>query len=169
MEINEYRKDYLENVKMLAAAESEGTVSTFVNTVLDDLQDLNVISDFELCYAFGRYGRRNYRVDAYSFDDYDYSMSIFIADFDGEDNSRTLTKTEANVLFERIYTFLDGCLFGNFRYEIEISTPAYDLVERILQLRSTIRKYKFFIITDKTMSEKISSFTQGDLDGVPSE
>lgn len=169
MEINDYRKDYLENVKMLAAAESEGTVSTFVNTVLDDLQDLNVISDFELCYAFGRYGRRNYRVDAYSFDDYDYSMSIFIADFDGEDNSRTLTKTEANVLFERIYTFLDGCLFGNFRYEIEISTPAYDLVERILQLRSTIRKYKFFIITDKIMSEKISSFTQGDIDGVPIE
>ena len=169
MEINDYRKDYLENVKMLAAAESEGTVSTFVNTVLDDLQDLNVISDFELCYAFGRYGRRNYRVDAYSFDDYDYSMSIFIADFDGEDNSRTLTKTEANVLFERIYTFLDGCLFGNFRYEIEISTPAYDLVERILQLRSTIRKYTFFIITDKIMSEKISSFTQGDIDGVPIE
>ena len=46
MELIDYRKDYLENVKMLAAAEAEGTVSTFANTVLTDLQDLNVITDF---------------------------------------------------------------------------------------------------------------------------
>ena len=33
MELGDYRKDYLETVKMLAAAESEGTVSTFLPTV----------------------------------------------------------------------------------------------------------------------------------------
>ena len=73
MELREYRKDYLENVKMLAAAENEGTVAMFVNTVLADLQELNVITDFESCYSVGKYGRKSYRVDAYSFDDYDYS------------------------------------------------------------------------------------------------
>lgn len=60
MELNDYRKDYLENVKMIAAAESEGTVATFVNNVLADLQDLNVITDFELCYSTGRYGRKSF-------------------------------------------------------------------------------------------------------------
>ena len=160
MELVDYRKDYLENVKMLAAADMSGTAATFVKCILENLQDLNVISDFEECFDIGKFGRKNYRVDAYSFDDYDCSMSIFIADFEGEDIISTLTLTEAKALFEKINTFLDGSLNGNFRHEMEISTPVYDFVERIVNLENTIRKFRFFIVTDKIMSEKISSFEQ---------
>lgn len=169
MELKEYRKDYIENIKMLAAADSAGTSATFVKTVLEDLQDLNVISDFEECFDTGKYGRKTYRVDAYSFDDYDCSMSIFIADFDGEEEVPTLTMTDAKTLFEKLNTFLDGSLNGNFRHEMEMSTPAYDLVERIVHLENTIRKYRFFVVTDKTMSEKISSLEQGSINGIPIE
>ncbi len=166
MELNQYRKDYLENVKMLAAAENEGTVAMFVNTVLEDLQELNVITDFESCYSIGKYGRKSYRVDAYSFDDYDYSMSVFIADYSGANEEETLTRTDAMTLFEKVYTFLDGCINGNFRNEIEISTPVYDLVERIVHLEKSVRKYRFFIVTDKVMSGKIASFDLGKMGDV---
>lgn len=166
MELSEYRKDYLENVKMLAAAENEGTVAMFVNTVLADLQELNVITDFESCYSVGKYGRKGYRVDAYSFDDYDYSMSVFIADYSGANEEETLTRTDAMTLFEKVYTFLDGCINGNFRNEIEISTPVYDLVERIVHLEKSVRKYRFFIVTDKVMSGKIASFDFGKIGDV---
>lgn len=169
MELVDYRKDYLENVKMLAAADMSGTAATFVKCILENLQDLNVISDFEECFDIGKFGRKNYRVDAYSFDDYDCSMSIFIADFEGEDIISTLTLTEAKALFEKINTFLDGSLNGNFRHEMEISTPVYDFVERIVNLENTIRKFRFFIVTDKIMSEKISSFEQGEINGIPIE
>lgn len=169
MELDLYRKEYLENVKAIAAAENEGTVVTFVNTVLEDLQSLNIIPDYEPCFAMGKNGRRNYRVDAYSFDDYDYSMSLFIADYSGESITSTITKTEATVLFDKIYAFLDGCLNGNFRNEIEISTPVYDMVEQLVHLKNTTRKYRFFIITDKVMSEKISSFTFSSINDIPIE
>ena len=169
MELIDYRKDYLENVKMQAAAESEGTVSTYVGCVLADLQELNVISDYELCYSTGKYGRRSYRVDGYSFDDYDYTMSVFIADYNGDEEISTITKTDAVELFKRLETFLDGSLNGNLRYELEISTPVYDLVERIVNLENVIRKYRFFIITDKEMSEKISTFDTSEINGVPIE
>lgn len=169
MELTEYRKDLLETVKMQAAAESEGTVSMFSKIFLNDLQDLNVISDYETCYSVGKNGRKNYRIDGYSFDDYDCSMSLFITDYDGEETASTLTKTDAKALFDKIMAFLDGCINGNFRYEIEISTPVYDLVEQILQLRTTIRKYRFFIITDKVMSTQIAAFDQGSIDKKPIE
>lgn len=169
MELTEYRKDLLETVKMQAAAESEGTVSMFSKIFLNDLQDLNVISDYETCYSVGKNGRKNYRIDGYSFDDYDCSMSLFITDYDGEETASTLTKTDAKALFDKIMAFLDGCINGNFRYEIEISTPVYDLVEQILQLRTTIRKYRFFIITDKVMSTQIAAFDQGSIDKRPIE
>lgn len=169
MELTDFRKDYLENVKMFAAADDAGTPATFVKTILEDLQGINIITDFEECFAVGKYGRKNYRVDAYSFDEYDYSMSVFIADYEGEDEVGTLTMTDAKALFEKLNTFLDGCLNGNFRNELEISTPAYDLVDRIINLESTIRKYRFFILTDKTMSGKISALDRGEINGISIE
>lgn len=169
MELEAYRKDYLENAKTIAAADNDGTVETFVKVVLDDLQSLNVIPDYEPCFALGKYGRRSYRVDAYSFDDYDYSMSLFIADYSGDPELSTITRTDASVLFDRINAFLDGCLNGNLRNEIEISTPTYDMVEQIVRLKSTTRKYRFFILTDKIMSEKISSFSFSSINDIPIE
>lgn len=169
MEINEYRKDYLETVKMISAADGVGTVAVFTKSVLNDLQELNVITDWEECFSVGKYGRKNYRIDGYAFDDYDNSMALFVTEFDGDENSNTLTKTEAITLFERLYNFLDGSLHGNLRYEIEISTPVYDLIDRIVTFEKTIRKYRFFIITDREMSGKISSFENGEIDGVKIE
>lgn len=169
MKLEDYRKDFLENVKMLAAAESEGTVTMFTNCFLESLQELNIIPDFETCFAIGKYGKKSYRVDGYAFDDYDYSMSIFVTDYSGEEDASTLTKTEANTLFERINTFLDGSLNGNLRNTLEISTPSYDLVDKLVVLKSAIRKYRFFIITDKTMSSKISQFEHGSIDKKPIE
>lgn len=169
MEISTYRKDYLENIKMLAAAENEGTTSTFVDVVLDDLQGANVIPDYELCYAVGKNGRKNYRVDGYAFDDYDCSMSLFIAEYDGEEVISTITKTDSLSLFEKLYSFVDGSLNGNFRNTIEISTPVYDLVERLVNLERTIRKFRFFVLTDKEMSGKISSFDSSEINGIPIE
>ena len=169
MELGDYRKDFLENVKMLAAAESEGTVTMFTSRFLESLQELNIIPDYETCFSTGKYGKKTYRVDGYAFDDYDYSMSIFITDYSGDEDAPTLTKTEANTLFERMYTFLDGAINGNFRSTMEISTPSYDLVEKLIGLKAAIRKYRFFIITDKTMSSKISQFEQGSIDRKPIE
>lgn len=169
MELESYRKDYLENVKTIAAAESDGTVSVFVDTVLQDLQSLNVISDYEVCFSVGKNGRRSYRIDAYSFDDYDCSMSLFIADYSGESILETITKTDATTLFERVTSFLDGCLNGSLRNDIEISTPAYDMVEQIVRLEASTRKYRLFVLTDKIMSDKISSFKSSIINDVPIE
>lgn len=169
MEIEEFRKNLIEDVKTSAAAEGEGTVSTFVNECLDQLQGINVVQDYEVCFGSGKNGRRNYRVDAGSFDDFDCSMSLFIADFSGEDDIPTLTRTEANSLFDKLIAFLDGSINRNLREEIEISTPLYDLVEDLNRLKTTIRKYKLFIITDKQMSAQIKTFEEGDFNGVPVE
>lgn len=170
MELSEYRKDYLESVKIDAAANEEGTVSSFMKISCDFLVDIEIIPDYELCFYKGTKKRgKRYRVDGYAFDDYDCSMSLFIADFSGEQTPPRLTKSESNQLFEKLYTFLDESINGRLKTEIEISTPAYDLVERLNFLMSTIRKFKLFIITDKEMSETINNFPFGAFNDVPTE
>ena len=169
MELSEFRKNLIEDIKTNAAAEGEGTVLMFVRGFLENLQDINIIQDFELCYYSGKIGRKNCRVDAYSFDDFDYSMSLFIADYDGLAEIQTLTKTDATSLFERLGTFVDGSINRDLEDRIEISTPVYDLVENLVTLRSKVRKYRFFIITDKQMSTQITTFDENKINGVPVE
>jgi hypothetical protein len=169
MDLADYRKDYLEYVKSSAAADTDGTVATFVKISLENLMDAEIITDYEVCYSTGKHGRKSYRVDAYSFDDYDCSMSLFIADYLGENELDRLTKTDANVLFEKLHTFLNGSINGKLKNEIEISTPAYDLIELLNHLLGTIRKFKFFILTDKELSENISTFPLREIDNIPSE
>lgn len=169
MELVNFKKDYLENVNLLAAAEMIGTSSAFVRCFLDDLQSINVITDFEECFDKGQYSKKNYRVDAYSFDDFDFSMSLFIADYSGDDENKLIPTKDIRKLFDNLYVFLDGCLNGNFRNKMEISTPIYDLVDRIVNLKNKIRKFRLFIITDRTMNENISSFSAGNINNIPIE
>lgn len=169
MTIEEYRKNYLEDVKTLAASESEFTVTAFVKHTLENLEDFNIVSDFELAYEEERYGNKMYRVDAFAFDEYDMTMSIFIANYSGESEIETLTRTEATALFNRIMVFCDGVLNGKLLYQMEISTPLYDFAERLKSLQSTIRRYRFFILTDKQMSGKITQLQGTTFNNIPVE
>ncbi|MDF2857537.1 MAG: hypothetical protein K0Q87_3388 [Neobacillus sp.] len=169
MDLHEFRKDYLENVKAVAAAENEGTSASFVRVVCDNLVSGELFDDYELCYYVGISSRKKYRVDAYSYDDYDKSMTIIIADFTGEDDMSRLTQTDANTLLGRLRVLAEESINGKLRSEIEMSTPTFDLVDKLHSLQDKIRKLKFYIITDKEMSEKIGSFKENTVYDIPCE
>ncbi|MEG2013056.1 MAG: AIPR family protein [Anaerovoracaceae bacterium] len=169
MELHEFRKDYLENVKAIAAADNEGTSASFVRAVCDTLVGGEIFDDYELCYYTGTASRKKYRVDAYSYDDYDKSMTMIIADYMGDDDALRLTLTDAKSLFGRLRVFAEESMVGKLKNEVEISTPTYDLVDKLSSLKSEIRKLKFYIITDKEMSEKISSFEETMVCDIPCE
>ena len=169
MDLHEFRKNYLENVKAVAAAENEGTSASFVRVVCDDLVNGELFDDYEICYYTGAVGRKKYRVDAYSYDDYDKSMTIIIAEFSRVEEISRITQTESNILFGRIRVFIEESISGRLRKEIEISTPTFDLVDKLYSLGKEIRKLKMYIITDKEMSEKISSFEENTICDIPCE
>lgn len=169
MELHEFRKDYLENIKAVAAAENEGTSASFVRVTCDDLVVGELFDDYELCYYTGTSSRRKYRVDSYSYDDYDKSMTMIIADYSGSEEPPRITLTEANTLFGRLKVFAEESIKGKLRDDIEISTPAYDLMDKLCSLKNEIRKLKFYIITDKEMSEKIGTFDENKVGKTPCE
>ena len=86
MDLAEFRKDYLENIKAVAAAENKGTTEAFVQVTCDYLVNGELFDDYEISYYTGIAKRRKYRVDAYSYDDYDKSMVLIIADYNGNSN-----------------------------------------------------------------------------------
>lgn len=169
MDYLDFRKDYLENVKAVAAAENLGTQESFVTVSCDHLVGGEIFDDFNLSYSSGKTGRHQFKVDAYTYDEYDNSVSLIIADFNGGDDITTLTQTDAETLFNRVRVVVKESISGKLRNIVEISTPAYDLVDIIYAKRNELRKIKFFIITDKEMSKRIGSFDQEEIGNIPCE
>ncbi len=107
MDAQEFRKDFMENIKAEAAATGEGSCASFVNSFAEYLQEAEVLMDFTASFyqGTGKYNKK-YRVDGYAFDEFDKTMSLVIADFNAADEERVLTRTQAAQIQERLSYFM---------------------------------------------------------------
>lgn len=170
MDLMEYRKEFLESVKATAANEEDGTVASFVKETADSLVDAGVIPDYEPCF-YTAIGKRNkkLRIDGYAFDDFDLTVSLLIAQFNGLNECETITLTEAKQCFDRLMFFLEESLHGNLINEVEISTPTYDLIDMLRRNSERTRMYRFILLTDNVASERIGNLPFGNISGVQIE
>lgn len=168
--LKEYRQDLLQFVKATAESENEGTVASFVKVCAETLLESEAIPDYEFCFYSGT-GRRNkaLRIDAYAFDDFDGTMYLLVANYSGEKTTKTLIKTEALQVFERARAFADDALNSRLIENVEMSTPAYDLIAMLRENIDRVRKFKILLITDMVMSERISELDTSKLNEIPVE
>jgi hypothetical protein len=170
MDAQEFRKDFLEDVKADAAATGEGSCASFVTAFARYLQDAEYLLDFTASYFEGT-GKRNrkLRVDGYAYDEFDKTMSLIVADYDGSETERVLAKTQAKQLQDRLLYFVDDAQNTPLHREVEMSRPCSDLVDLLREKRAEIRKYQLLIFTTASISATITKLESDDIDGVPSE
>ena len=169
MDSSEFKKDFLESIKTAAAVTGEGSCAAFVDNMSQYLIDSEVLSDFNLSFYTGKAGRSKYRVDGYVYDEFDNTMNLAIADFDGNDLERRLTNSVAMHDFGQLLIFLKTALKTNLYQEIEMSTPCADLVDFLRLNSKNIRKYRFFIFTDADLSSSVKTVDIEDYEGIPVE
>ena len=170
MDAQEFRKDFLEGVKAEAAATGEGSCASFVDSMARNLVEAEVLPDFTPSFFTSTTStRKRYRVDGYVFDDFDFTMNLVIADYDGTDDERVFGKVAAKDNLQRLGVFVDQALNTRLYKEIEISTPCADLVDLLRENKDRIRKYRFFVFTDADVSESLRTLDAMDIGGVPVE
>lgn len=170
MDVHDFHKDFLEEVKATAATEGEGSSAAFINTAASYLINSEVLSDFTPAFFLGTgKNNRRIRVDGYVLDEFDLTMNLVIADYSGDETRDVITKTAASTLFDRLSYFLEEALGPRLYKEIEPSTPAADLIEQIRLNKDRIRKYRFLLLTDGFMSNRISEIDARSIDGIPIE
>lgn len=169
MDAQEFRKDFIENVRVTAAASGEGSCAAFVEEMARYLTEAEVLPDFWPSYYTNfTPSRKKYRVDGYALDEFDLTMNLIIADYqDGEE--RSMGRTVANTCAQRLALFVEEALNGKLYQEIEMSIPCADLVDVLRSQRERIRKYRFLIFTDADMSTTIKSLDVLSVCGVPAE
>lgn len=169
MESVEFKKDFLEDIKSAAAVTGEGSCAAFVDNIAQYLVDAEVLSDFSPSFYKGKNKHSNYRVDGYVYDEFDSTMNLIIADYDGTSLDRKLTSAAAKHEFDQLALFVKTALTTDLYREIEMSTPCADLVDLLRHNEKQIRKYRFLIFTDADMSSAIKTVDIEDYDGIPVE
>jgi len=170
MDAQEFRKDFLEDIKADALATGEGSCASFVTAFARYLQEAEYLLDFTSSYFEGA-GKQNrkLRVDGYAYDEFDKTMSLIIADYDVSDDNRILAKMQAGQLQNRLIYFIDNALNTQLHRNVEMSRPCSDLVDLLREKRKEIRKYQLLIFTTANISATIKILESDNIDGVPSE
>ena len=170
MDVHDFHKDFLEEIKSTAATEGEGSNAAFVSVASSYLVNAEVLTDFTPAFYVGTgKNNRKIRVDGYVLDDFDLTFNLVIADYTGDENRDTITKTAATTLFERLNYFLEEANGDQLYKNMEPSTPASDLVETLRLNKDRIRKYRLILLTDGFMSNRISEIESKEYNSVPVE
>lgn len=168
MELVDFRKELLEEVRALASSDNDSKANTFVRVLCDYLINLDVIVDYELCFikTEGK-SRRILKMDAYSYDSLDKSLTLITSIYNDDDISVTLIRGEAKKNFDRIEYLLEEIIDGRLYDKFDISSAQYDFINEVSSLLKQIQRIRLIIITDSIMSDKIGVFETKTLRDIP--
>lgn len=162
MNLEEYRKNLLEELKVSASEDMTNVDIAFTESVVNTLIDAEELDDFTYGYfnGVGIRGRRM-TMDGFYYDEYDKSMIILYSDFSNEDITTTLINTDIEKAYSSMRNLIEACEAG-FILEngFEESTAGYELATLIKLKQEEIIKYRFYIITDKVLSKRVKNLKQ---------
>lgn len=170
MELQDFRKDFLETARALAASEGDFEEASFVAEAARRLIEAEELADFEPCHFEGTGNRqRRLRVDGYSFDDVDGSVTLVIASYEGGEEVTTLTQTEATRYFGMLRAFVEDAVSGRLDQVLEESSPGYGLASDLYRRRESITRFRAFLLSDAALSVRVKDWPEGTIAGQPVE
>ena len=170
MDVNEFRSELLEEIHLNASMNGTSPREEFLALYTSTLIDAEEFEDFEQL-AFEGVGTRGRRIqiDGYCYDELDNCLEIVICPFTDSIDAETLTVTEANTFFRRAQAFVEESLSGFLLDNGEESSPGYGLAADIKQRFSGVSRYRFYIVTDMVMSNRIKEIPEAAIGDIPVE
>jgi hypothetical protein len=153
----EFRADLLAAVASRAEVRACGSREAFVLEMLDRLSESGEAPDAELCNEAltGQRGRK-LDIDAWTIDDADSSLHLFIAIWDSRrEYPPSITLTDAREQgFNRVLGVFEQSRTGWLPDNIEESRPLWALARRI-QLAPLPSALRVHVLTDRPISERL--------------
>lgn len=169
--LDEFRELYLDEIKNDSRVEGMTPDEFFFTSMLDRLQVMGEITDpqqITTCVDKLCRNGRKMSIDAYSFDESDKSVVLYINDYIDSLDDAGITKTDIIALCNKMLYFLeevyDNELSKYFDASNEILQIGRDIEKRLkrdyvdLQNDISIDRIKLFVITNKKLSERVKSF-----------
>ena len=154
--LNEFRNDVLHEVHVNASMNGTSPREEFLILYADALTEAEEFEDFEqLSYeGVGTKGKR-IAIDGYFYDELENCLSIITCPFVDSLDIRSLTITEAETHFKRACAFIEEARSGFIQRYAEESYTGYGRAIDVQLRYKNVSKYKFYLITDMVMSNRI--------------
>ncbi len=169
MDLEDFRSDWIEDLRVAAEANQSDPHSEFALDAVDRLSEAEEVEDVELGYFEG-IGRKNTRmmIDGYAFDVVDKSCVLLLSDFSNSDQIVTLTLTDIDRLYNNMRYLVESALDGYIvENKFEESSPGYTFATEAKRLfdNGEISKFRFYILTDKKLSERVKNIKKDPING----
>lgn len=170
MELEEFRRDFLNEAMAWAASDLNFRHSSFVDVAVHHLEEAGEVADFETCYYRGvGTRRRTLAVDGYAFDEADASLRVFVAEPSFSEEAPTLTQTEARTMFGKARAFLEDALDGRIQTNVDPSAPAFGMATEVIQRMPELSRVRIYLLTDGILSSRAGDWPEAEIAGVPVE
>lgn len=164
MDYQEYKKEFLTELRNESAISGSDTGDEFVAHTLDILSEFDEIEDPVRIGMGDKKGRggRLMRVDGYDFDETDSSLILLISDFQDSYSPENLNLSRVDELYWRLYYFLDEACNGSLDDYFDDSDDILK-IGRLIRKRinastddeDRILKIRFFILTNKELGTNL--------------
>lgn len=169
MDVHEYSQDLYRQIAFDALHNSTDNQAQFTEWALEKLEGYGELLDpypFECVMTIGR---KKVAFDAYAFDEADSSIVLLISEFNNSTEKVNLTQTRIDELYDYMKRFVEGAYSNEIRNYCDDSDPVIDIAKDFRhkigknKYETEILKFKFYIVTNCELSQKIKSFKKEDL------
>ncbi len=166
IDIAEYHEELFQEIHSRADAEGRFAEDAFFDVLSESLTDAGEIETADRVHYVSP---RGIRVDGYGGDpvNSDAVLSLIITDFNQSLDVETLTATNLNATFKRLFNFLDRSLDEAYRNSLEESAPVFGLADLIASRWSSISRVRLFLVTNRVLSSRVDGREGGELRGIP--
>jgi hypothetical protein len=168
MDIEQYRKDFIEQTRVDAQSLGVTPDEQFTQDVVDKLESMGELVDPTISY-FGQKGPNGsiMKIDGYSIDPSDRSLILFQSDFRNTEGVETLIRTDLETRYKQMMAFLSACSNGTLANYCDGSNEYVKVsndIKRRLAIKyvndgedESIEKIKLIVFTNATLSTKLKS------------
>lgn len=175
MEIEDYRKRFIDEIRNDASLEGSDPESYFIERVLNDLEGIGELSDpIPMSVEIRNARRQILAFDGYSYDEADGALVLIISEFSNQrDIVLSLTNTRIEELLSYMQRFVEESVNGTIHNFCDESNPAVNIANEFRKkigkgmTATEILRFKFIIISNYTLSKQVKNLKRPDFLGRP--
>lgn len=174
MNIDEYREEFLAQLRNNAQVEGNLNQHQFIKEAVDLLEKNEELMNPTIFHCNMKSRNRNLGFHAYAYGEADSTIQLLITDFVDSNDAGALTNEDIRSLYNKMQYFVQDAADGLIAkaasdesdYIIDI---ANEFQKKIGKMETTeVTAFRFFIVTNKTLSNRVKSLEQEPLLGRPS-
>lgn len=174
MTIEEYREEFLAQLRNDAQVDGNLNQHQFIKEAVDLLEKNEELMNPTIFHCNMKSRNRNLGFHAYAYGEADSTIQLLITDFVDSQDAGTLTNDDIRILYNKMQYFVQDAAEGIIAkaasdesdYIIDI---ANEFRQKIGNMETTeVTAFRFFIVTNKTLSNRVKSLEQEPLLGRPS-